>query len=181
MGLDNLIGETLRDSLGVLEGLVSGVLSNEVDSLVESSERGDIDGLSLDISTLTNSGGVLSGTAVINGIDQDIDWVLTSLEVDNLKGLFDYSDSLEFLTGVSTMELKTSDQSLYNWHSGLFELSDLISSSSMWDVYLALSLFNGNKVLDSFVLNNNFIVRPFSEKFGSCGVYCSLCILSHAL
>ena len=56
MGLDNLIGETLRDSLGVLEGLVSGVLSNEVDSLVESSERGDIDGLSLDISTLTNSG-----------------------------------------------------------------------------------------------------------------------------
>jgi hypothetical protein len=91
--------------------------------LVESSERGDIDGLSLDVTTLSDSGGVFSWSGVINGSDEDINWVLSSLEIDDLESLLDDLDGLELLTGVSSVELKASDESLDDWHSGLFELS----------------------------------------------------------
>jgi hypothetical protein len=52
--------------------LISGAVSDEINSLVHSSERRHIDGLSLHDTTATNSGGILSWATVTNGIDQKL-------------------------------------------------------------------------------------------------------------
>ncbi len=131
--------------------------------MIESSERRNIDSLSLDITTLSDSGRVFSWTSIVDSSDENIDWVLSSLEIDNLKSLFDNSNSLEFLTGVSSVELKGSDKSLDNWHSGFSELSELVSSSSVGNVYLALSFLNGNEILKGNVLDYDLVIIPFSK------------------
>ena len=104
------------------EGGLSGSLAEQVDSLVDSSERGNIDGLSSDGTTGTNTGGVLSGTGLNDGFKDDLEGVLISEQVDNLKSLFEDADSLLLLTilaRVTNHELI--DESLEN---GAVDLSE---------------------------------------------------------
>jgi hypothetical protein len=61
------------------------------------------------------------------------------------------------------VELETSDESLDNWHSGFSELSELVSSSSVWNEDLAFGLFNSNEVFKSLVLDDDLVVVPFSK------------------
>ena len=104
------------------EGGLSGSLAEQVDSLVDSSERGNIDGLSSDGTTGTNTGGVLSSTGLNDGFKDDLEGVLISEQVDNLKSLFEDADSLLLLTilaRVTNHELI--DESLEN---GAVDLSE---------------------------------------------------------
>lgn len=54
--------------------------------MVDTAERGDINGLTTDGTSRTNSGTVFSGAAVGDGIDGDLDRVLVGHDV-NLKKL----------------------------------------------------------------------------------------------
>jgi len=80
------------------EGGLSGSLAKQVDSLVDSSERRNVDSLSSDGTTGSDTGGVLSGTGLNDGLKDDVEGVLISEQVDNLKSLLENADSLLLLT-----------------------------------------------------------------------------------
>lgn len=80
--VDQLLGKALSDGLDVAERGLAGTSGEESDGLVDSSERGDINGLSSDGTGGTNSGRVFAGTAVDNGVNSDLDGVLVGHEVD---------------------------------------------------------------------------------------------------
>ena len=75
----------------------------ERDGLVDSSERRDVDGLSSDGTLRTDSGRVLSGSGVDDGVDEDLDGVLLSDEVDDLESVLHDSDGHELLAVVSAV------------------------------------------------------------------------------
>ena len=76
---------------------------DEGDGLVDTSERGDVDGLTTDSSLRTNSGRVLSGSGVDDGVDKDLDRVLLGDKVDDLESVLDDSDSHDLFTVVSAV------------------------------------------------------------------------------
>ena len=68
-GSDDFISKDLTHGFVGSEAGVSGSFTHEVDSLVDSSEWGDINSLSSDSSSGTNSGGVLSGTTLNDSLE----------------------------------------------------------------------------------------------------------------
>lgn len=80
--VDQLFSEALSNALDVSEGSFTGTDGEKGNGLIDTAERGDIDGLSSDGTGASNSGAVFSGTTVDNGIDCDLDGVLISHDVD---------------------------------------------------------------------------------------------------
>ena len=130
-GLDDFIGKGFNDVLSVLEGLISGMDSQEVKGLVDSSEGRNIDGLSLNSTARSDSGGVFTGTRVADGIDQNLKGVLGGLKGDQLESLSNDADSFELLSVVASVEVDSSDESLDEGASGFSEPSDLPSSGGV--------------------------------------------------
>lgn len=83
-GVDQLLSQALGDRLDVAERGLAGTGGQEGNSLVDTAERRDIDSLSSDGTGGTDSGGVLTGTAVDNGVNGDLDGVLVGHQVDLL-------------------------------------------------------------------------------------------------
>ena len=110
-GVDELVGEALGDGLDVPEGGLSGSDGEERDGLVDSSEGRDIDGLSSDSSGGSDSGRVLSGSGVDDGINENLDGVLVGEKVDNLERVGDDSDGHELLSVVSSLHHQGVDKS----------------------------------------------------------------------
>lgn len=75
----------------------------EGDGLVDTSEWGNIDGLSSDGTLGSDSGRVFSWASVDNGVDEDLDWVLLGDEVDDLESVLDDSDGHDLFTVVSSV------------------------------------------------------------------------------
>lgn len=81
-GVNQLLSQALSNRLDVAERGLAGTGGQEGNSLVDAAEGRDIDGLSSDGTGRADSGGVLTGTAVDNGIDGDLDGVLVGHQVD---------------------------------------------------------------------------------------------------
>ena len=165
-GKNDFVSQTLSHVLSAFESLLSCEGSQQVDSHVDSSERGHIDCLSLDISSFSDSGRVFSGGRVVHGGDEDVDGVLSSLQVDDLESLVDDVDGLEFLSGISSVEEQASDESLDDGHGGLLEVLDLVSSGSVGDVNLTLGVLDCDVVLEGLWDVLDFVVVPLSEELG---------------
>ena len=161
--LHEFIGKTLGDILGVFETFVSGVLGDEIEGLVNSSERTDVDGLSLDITTFSDSGGVFSGSAVSDGIDNNLNGVFSGLEVDDFEGLSDDSHGLQFFTRVSSVEHHAPDESFDDGHRSLSEFLDLVSSSSVGQIDSRFRGVDGDVILYGHVRDLQVIVCPLGE------------------
>jgi hypothetical protein len=130
----------------------SGSLAHQIDGLVDSSQWRDINSLSSDGTSGTNSSRVLSGSTLDDSLEQDFQWVGTGEKVDDLKNLSEDSDSLllfTILSVVTTHELI--DESLNNWARNLLETFFLIFTSSVWNVHLSLDLSN-TEVIDQRLL-----------------------------
>jgi hypothetical protein len=80
--VDELLSKALGNGLDVAESGLTGTDGEESDGLVDTAERGDIDGLATDGTGGTDTGGVFAGTAVDDGIDGDLDGVLVGHDVD---------------------------------------------------------------------------------------------------
>ena len=156
--LDEFVSKDFSDILEVLESSISGVLGDIVDGLVDSSERGDVNGLSLDTAASSNSGGVLSGAAISDSIDDDLERVLTGLEFDDLHGLPHDSHGLDLLSGVSAVEGNTAHNSLDDGAGGLLEGSQLVTSSGMGNENSRLSGEDGDVVFEAGVADGQFAV-----------------------
>lgn len=134
------------------EGGLSGSLAHQVDSLVDSSQWRNINSLSSDSTTRTNSSRVLSGSTLNDSLEQDLKWVLSGEKVDDLKNLSEDSDSLLLFTILSVVtDHKLVDESLDNWARNFLETFFLIFTSSVWDVHLSFGGLN-TKVVDKGLL-----------------------------
>ena len=89
--------------------------------LVNSSEWRHINSLSSDSSSTSNTCRVLTWSRVDDGVDQDLKWVLTGQEMDDLETVLDNSDSQQLLAVVSSVHHQAVDQTLNNWALGLAE------------------------------------------------------------
>jgi len=101
--VDQLLCQALCYTLDVSECSLTSTDGKKSDSLVNTAERGDIDGLTTDGTSRSNTGGILTGTAVDNGIDGDLDRVLVGHDVDDLESVSDNADSHEFLSVVASV------------------------------------------------------------------------------
>ena len=138
-GSDDLISQSFRHGLVGSECALSGSLADQVDSLIDSSEWGDIDGLSSDGTTGTNSCGVFSGSTLNDGLEKYLKWVLAGEEVDDLKTLSENSYGHLFFTVLSVhTNHEGVDESLGNWALDLLETFFLIFTSSVWYKHLRL-------------------------------------------
>ena len=89
--------------------------------LVNSSEWRHINSLSSDSSSTSNTCRVLTWSRVDDGVDQDLEWILTSQEMDDLETVLDNSDCQQLLAVVSSVHHQAVDQTLNNWALGLAE------------------------------------------------------------
>jgi hypothetical protein len=80
--VDKLLSKALSNRLDVAERGLTGTGCQEGDGLVDTAERGNIDGLSADGTGGTDTGGVFAGTAVDDGVNGNLDRVLVGHEVD---------------------------------------------------------------------------------------------------
>lgn len=166
-GSDDLIGEALRKSLVGSERRLSGTLADQVDSLVDSSQRRDIDGLSADGTAGTDSGGVLTSTALDDGLEENLKRVATSEQVDNLKSLLEMTDGHLLLTvdaAISDHELV--DKTLEDRAGNLLEALLLVLASGVRDVDLGLVSLDGKVVNEGVLGALNFSVSPLAEQSG---------------
>ena len=169
-GGDDLISEGLGHGLVASEGGLSGTLANEVDSLVDSSEWGNINSLSSDGTTWTNSSGIFSGTTLNDSLEEDLEWVLSGKEVNDLESLSEDSHGhllLTILSVVSNHELV--DKSLDNWAGDLLETFFLIFTSSVWNIHLRLDILDWEVIRQRLLRALDSIIGPFAEKLSFHG------------
>lgn len=83
--VDKLLSKALSNGLDVAERGLTGTNGEKSDGLVDTAEWGDIDGLATDGSGRSNASRVLTWSAVDNGVNANLDWVLVGHDV-NLRG-----------------------------------------------------------------------------------------------
>lgn len=174
VGVNDLVSKTFSDGLGGSEWVLSRSLGDEIDGSIDSSQGWDVDGLFSNNTSSSDSGWILSGSGLENGINEYFQWISSSQKVDNLECVSYDSDGFDFLTSVSSVELHGSDQSFDDWAEGFSELFRLISASSVWDENLSLGGFGGDVVNEAWIFNLSskhiyfdIIVAPSGEELGS--------------
>jgi len=163
-GGDDLIGEALGESLVGSESALSGALADQVDGLVDSSERRDIDGLSADGTTGTDSGGVLTSTTLDDGLEEDLKRVGAGEQVNDIKGLLEVTDGHLLLTvGAAISNHELVDKALENGAENLLESLLLVLASSVGNVHLGLLSLDGKVVNEGLLGALDSIVSPLTE------------------
>jgi hypothetical protein len=153
LDVDDLVSQDFSDALLRPEGVFSHSLGNQIDGLVDSPHGGDVDCLFPDHSSRSDSGRVLSGSGLHDGVHQHFKRVLAGQQVDNLEGVSHDSDSLDFLAGIATVELERAYQSLNDGAEGFSEFSALISAGSVGDEDLGFGGFGGDVVDEAGVFD----------------------------
>ena len=163
-GGDDLIGEALGESLVGSESRLSGALADQVDGLVDSSERRDIDGLSADGTAGTDSGGVLMSTTLNDSLEEDLKRVVTGEQVDDIKGLLEVTHGHLLLTvGATISNHELVDKTLENGAENLLEALLLVLASSVGNVDLGLLPLDGKVVNERLLRALDTIVSPLAE------------------
>lgn len=102
-GSDEFVSEAFSEVLGLSHGGFTSTITHVEENLVDTTEWGDVDSLTTDLTTLTDSAGVFTNSGVLDTINEDLDWVSTSGKVDNLESSLNVAVSHELLTRVTTM------------------------------------------------------------------------------
>jgi len=164
-GVDNLVSKSFSHRLVGSEGGLSGSFAQQVDSLVDSSQRRNINGLSSDGTTRSNSSGVLSGTRLNDGLENNLKRVLVSEQVDNLEGLSEDADGHLFLTVLARVtNHKLIDESLEDGAGNFLESLLLIFTSGIWHVYLCFISLDGQVIIKGLLRAVNILIGPLAEK-----------------
>ena len=133
-GVDDLIGEGLRDRLERPEGGLAGTLADQVNGLVDSAEGRDVDGLSANDTTGSDTGGVFAGAAVADGGDHDLNGVLAGEEMNQFHGLLHNFDSLLFFTVVPVAgSHEHAGHALHDGALGFLESALLVAAGRVGD------------------------------------------------
>jgi hypothetical protein len=146
LDVDELVGQHFSNGLLGPEGVLTDSLGDQVDGLVDSSEGRHVHCLLSNHTTSTDSGGVLSGTGLHDGVHEDLKRVSSGEEMDDLEGVPHNTDGLDLLTSVPAVELEGSNESLDDGAEGLSELLALVSASSVGHEDLSLGGGSGDVV-----------------------------------
>ncbi len=103
--------------------------------------------MSSDGTTGTDSGRVLSGTTVLDGVNQDLNRVLVGQQVNDLERLLNDTDSELLFTVVSTLHHHGVNKSLNDGAGGLSETLLLITAGSVWEVH-GSGILEGDVILE---------------------------------
>ena len=160
--VDDLISQALGDGLDVAEGGGTGASGKKVDGLVDTAERGDVDGLATDNTGRTDACGVFACTGIDNGVDEDLDWVLVGEEVNDLeRGTHDL-DGKHLFTSVASVKHECAYHTFHNWAVGFAETHLSIASSSVGKKDFFVD--GSNVVSECKVIDLKILVGPLSEE-----------------
>jgi len=162
--VDDLISEALGDGLDVAEGGVAGAGADQVDGLVDTAERGHIDGLTTDNTGRTDTGGVFAGTTGLDSLDEDLEGVLVGQEVDDLEGVLDDAHSEQLLTVAAGLHHHTADEALGDRAGSLAETLLLVAAGSVGEPHLGALLGHGDVIMEGQIRDGDVLVGPLSEK-----------------
>merc|ERR1712112_466182 len=123
--VDELVTEALSDTLDVTEGCLTGASAQQPDGLVDPPEWRHIDSLPPDSTSTTNTGGVLTGPRVNDGIHQNLEGVLASEKMNDLKAVLDNPDCHQLLAVVPAMHHQAVHKTLDN---GALSLGNLLAA-----------------------------------------------------
>ena len=135
----------------------------------------------LDCSSTSNTGGVFSRACDLDCLDEDLKRVSTGQKVDNLKSVPDDSDSLNFLSCVSAMELHGANEPLNNGAESFPEFLHLISAGCVGHINLRLGRFAGDVVDKAGIFDLDIIIRPLGEQLRGVFELGFGCTFSHEL
>jgi len=173
----DFISKSLLDALQWAERGLFSTEMNQVNSLVDSAQGGDIDGLSAYDTTWTNTGWIFTSASVHNCIDKYLNGVETSKEVNQVKGLTHNFDGKLLLTcGSSTCNHNHVDKALNEGALHFLESSLLVASSGVRHKYLLLDCLDLDVSSEGNVWTLNTIVGPFSEQFWHNSVFGSVIV-----
>lgn len=167
---DDFVGEDLTNRLNASESGLSGASGDQVDGLVDSAEGGNVDGLSADHTTGTDTGRVLAGSTIADGVDEDLEGVLTGLEVDELESLLDDSDSHLLLSVVAALHHEGVKEALNNGAVHFLETSPLVAASGEGVENLSLNGLHVQVSHERDVLGLDALVGPLAEELNLGGV-----------
>lgn len=162
-GVDKLVSEALSNGLDVAEGSFTSTSGEEVDGLVDTTKGRDIDGLTTDSSLSSDTSGIFAGAGVDDGIDGNLDGVLVSEQVDDLKGMLDNADSHKLLSVVAAVHHEGVGHTLNDGALGLTETLGSVTSSRVGKE-LGVSLLDGNVVNKGDVGTADIIEGPAVEE-----------------
>jgi hypothetical protein len=163
-GVDELISEALSNGLDVAESRLTGTDGQQGDSLVDTTEGGDIDGLTTDGTGGTDTGGIFTGAGVDDGINENLDGVLVREQVDDLESVLDDTDSHQLLSVVATVHHQGVGETLNNGALGLAETlgGETTSGVGQVDGSLDLDVIDQRDILDL-----DIVVGPLVEEADS--------------
>merc|ERR550537_128385 len=133
----DLISQALRNGLDGAEGSEASTGGDQIDSLVDTTDRRHIDGLTTDGSGGSDLTGVFTWSTVLHGVDEDLDWVLLWVnQVDDLQGLLDDAHGLHLLTVVAAVHHKGASHTFDDWAESLAEAPGLVATGGVRSVRL---------------------------------------------
>ena len=142
-------------------------LSHEVERLVDTTERGDINGLTLDLTARADTGGVLTGRGVGDGVDKNLDGVAAGHEGDDLERVLDDAESHELLAVVAAVHHEAVDETLDDGALRLAEGLLVVPASGVGEVDFVLGLLVDRDVVNErHVVDGDRLVVPLVEKLG---------------
>ena len=153
----------LSDGLDVTKGGSTGALGDEVDSLVDAAHGRHIDSLATDNTARADTGRVLTGGRVDDGIHQLLDRVLVGEEVDDVESVLDDADGHDLLAVVAAVHHQGACHTLDNRALRLLEALLLEATGRVRHKLRKLGL-DGDVILEGDVADGDVIVAPLVEE-----------------
>lgn len=119
--IDELVSQALSDGLDVAEGALAGPRAQQPDGLVHPTQRRHIHGLTTDSTGTADTGRVLTGPTVDDGVHDHLQRVLASEQVDDLEGVLDDLHSKQLFAVVAAVHHHGVGETLHDRALGLTE------------------------------------------------------------
>mmetsp|Transcript_23924 Transcript_23924/g.66408 ORF Transcript_23924/g.66408 Transcript_23924/m.66408 type:complete len:216 (+) Transcript_23924:160-807(+) len=155
--IDELISEALSNCLDVAEGSLAGSGGQQPDGLVHTAQGRDIHGLAAHHTSTTNTGGILAGAAVDDGINSHLQGILVGEEVHDLKRVLHNAGGHHLLAIVAAVHHERACEPLDDGALGLAEPLLLVPAGSVWDKHSTLGL-DSDVVLKRDILHLNLLI-----------------------
>jgi len=178
--VDELLSEALSDGLDVAESSLASTGGEEVDSLVDATQRRHVDGLAAHHTSGTNAARILASTGVDHSIDDDLDWVLAGEEGDDVAGVLHDAHCHDLLAVVTAVHHEGVGDALHDRALSLLETLLAPAASGVRQVDCVASL--SSNVLKSFAVapgNLCFQLNLQSRSWGGSS-FLSDCAFQHA-
>jgi hypothetical protein len=144
--IDQLISQALSNSLDVAECSLSCTSAQQPDGLVDTAEGRHINSLSPNSTSTTNTSGVFTGARVDDGINQNLEWVVSGQQMDDLESVLQDPNSHQLLSVVTSVHHEGVCDTLNNGALSLTETLSSITSSTVGQEF-GILLFNSQVIL----------------------------------